>query len=165
MDLRDSYEGLEWSHASVMHNVLTKIARVSRIVQVGVRDFGEGEMDVGIEEGDRVVTFFDDQWAEEMAEGAAFSDLCRRVIEKLPERVYVSFDIDGLDPALCPGTGTPVPGGLSFHHASILLHAVRESGRRVIGFDLVEVAPGNGEWDANVGARVLYKLCGTVRRG
>jgi agmatinase len=76
--------------------------------------------------------------------------------------VYVSFDIDGLDPALCPHTGSPVPGGLSFHEASYLVGEVARSGRRIVGFDLVEVVPDpNGsEWDANVGARLLYKLIG-----
>lgn len=167
MDLRERFEGFEWSHASIIHNVITRLPRVARIVQVGIRDFGEGEMDRGIEVGDRVVTFYDDQWHDAMDAGTPFADLASRAIAALPERVYVTFDIDGLDPSLCPHTGTPVPGGLSFHQASQLLWTLRESGRRVVGFDLVEVAPGPSappegdepEWDANVGARVLYKLC------
>jgi agmatinase len=83
----------------------------------------------------------------------------------LPEKVYVSFDIDGLDPSLCSHTGTPVPGGLSFNQAALLLWALKQSGKTVVGFDLVEVAPEihhGFEYDANVGARVLYKLCGIV---
>ena len=86
-------------------------------------------------------------------------------MDELPETVYVSFDIDALEPALCPHTGTPVPGGLTFTQAAMILNIMRESGRRVVGSDLVEVAPGAAdepELDANVGARVLYKLCGTV---
>ena len=84
-----------------------------------------------------------------------------RIIESLPNWVYVSFDIDGLDPLLCPSTGTPVPGGLSFNEAAILLKRVVDSGVTIVGFDLNEVAPGpdGDEWDANVGARMLYKLC------
>jgi agmatinase len=80
----------------------------------------------------------------------------------LPERVYVSLAIDGLDPALCPHTGTPVPGGLSFRQAGFLLSALARSGREIIGFDVVEVAPGpdGDEWDGNVGARLVYKLIG-----
>jgi len=76
--------------------------------------------------------------------------------------VYVSFDIDGLDPALCPHTGTKVPGGLSFQMATSLLAAVVQSGRKLVGFDLTEVAPAQdgSEWDENVGARILYKLIG-----
>jgi agmatinase len=77
--------------------------------------------------------------------------------------VWISFDIDGLDPRFCPHTGTPVPGGLDFHEAVHLIGEVARSGRRIVGFDLNEVAPnGNDEsdeWDANVGARLLYKLC------
>ncbi len=101
-----------------------------------------------------------------MLNGHKYSDLCKRALEPLPSHVYVSFDIDGLDPSMCPHTGTPVPGGLSFAQACLLLEALKESGRTVVGFDLVEVTPGpragssEPEWDANVGARVLYKLCG-----
>jgi agmatinase len=80
--------------------------------------------------------------------------------------VYLSWDIDGLDPTLCPGTGTPVPGGLSFSQAVGLLEGLVRSGRRIVGFDLNEVAPGpdGGEWDANVGARLLYKQIGYALR-
>jgi agmatinase len=84
-------------------------------------------------------------------------------VAELPETNYVSFDIDGLDPSLCPNTGTPVPGGLSFAEMVVLLKTLVESGRKIVGFDLVEVAPdptGASDWDGNVGARVLYKLIG-----
>ena len=161
MDFRNVYEGFKFSHASIMFNVLTMIPQVKRIVQVGIRDFGEGEMDFGIEQGARVHTCYDDQWAQDLLAGTPFADLCSSAISHLPSDVYVSFDIDGLDPALCPHTGTPVPGGLSFNQAAILLQALKKSGRRIVGFDLVEVCPGpDDQWDANVGARVLYKLCG-----
>jgi agmatinase len=84
------------------------------------------------------------------------------MVALLPRDVYVSFDVDGLDPSLCPHTGTPVPGGLSFPEACLLLRTVVESGRRIVGADLTEVAPGpdGDEWDGNVGSRVLYKLVG-----
>ncbi len=163
MDFRKAYEGFKYSHASIMYNVLTTIPGVTRMVQVGIRDFGEGEMDFGIEQGSRVHTIYDDQWAQSLLDGVAFVDLCKEAISHLPQDVYVSFDIDGLDPALCPHTGTPVPGGLSFNQAALLMGALKDSGRRIVGFDLVEVCPGpEDEWDANVGARVLYKLCGLV---
>ena len=85
-----------------------------------------------------------------------------RIVQELPQKVYLSWDIDGLDPTLCPHTGTPVPGGLSFHMATALVAGVVRSGRRIVGFDLVEVAPGpdGDEWDGNVGARLLYKMIG-----
>jgi agmatinase len=163
MDFRDAYEGFKWSHASIMHNVLVKIPQVTKLVQVGIRDFGEGEMDFGIEQGRRVETHFDDAWAGELAEGAAFADLCKRAIASLPKNIYISFDIDALEPGLCPNTGTPVPGGLTFNQITILLDELRKSGRHLVGFDLVEVSPcssSRDQWDANVGARILYKLCG-----
>jgi agmatinase len=80
------------------------------------------------------------------------------IVDSLPDKVYISFDIDGLDPRFCPHTGTPVPGGLDFHQAVALIKAVALSGRRIIGFDLNEVAPGPDDWDANVGARMLWQL-------
>lgn len=161
-DLRDAYEGFRWSHASIMHNVLHDIPGVSRLVQVGIRDFCEQEfLAIQAAEG-RVVTHFDAEWQRRRLCGATFDTLAQEAVAALPRNVYVSFDIDGLDPALCPNTGTPVPGGLSFAEAVHVLTAVVESGRRVVGFDLVEVAPGDGEWDANVGARLLYKLCGAA---
>lgn len=160
MDLRDAFEGFQWSHASIMHNVITKLPKVTKLVQVGIRDFGEGEVKFAAAQGRRIVSHLDDQWSARLNDGARFSELCRGAIEALPEKVYVSFDIDGLDPSLCPHTGTPVPGGLSFNQAVHLLDTIRTSGRKIIAFDLVEVSPGKSEWDANVGARILYKLCG-----
>jgi agmatinase len=161
-DLRQDFEGFTWSHASVMEAVSRTLPQVSRLVQVGVRDFCEEEI-ARIEASDgRIMAFFDADLHQRLFTGETWAALVAEIIAPLPERVYVSFDIDGLDPRLCPHTGTPVPGGLSFNQACFLLHAVARSGRRIIGFDLVEVAPGpeGDEWDGNVGARLLYKLTG-----
>jgi agmatinase len=163
-DLRPAYEGFDWSHASIMNNVVTHLPGVSRLVQVGIRDFSEEELSIALGSKGRIRTFFDADLARERFEGATYAQQVARVIDPLPERVYVSFDIDGLDPALCPSTGTPVPGGLSFHEASYLVGAVTRSGRKIVGVDLNEVAPGEDEWDANVGARVLYKLIAWMLR-
>ena len=163
MDLRDAFEGFRWSHASIMHNVMSKIPGVTKLVQVGIRDFGEGELKFAESQGQRVKVYFDDSLAERLLEGEKWSSVCREIIADLPEKVYVSFDIDGLDPSMCPHTGTPVPGGLSFHQVGLLLEALKKSGKTVVGFDLVEVAPEphhGMEYDANVGSRILYKLCG-----
>ena len=73
--------------------------------------------------------------------------------------IYISFDIDGLDPKLCPHTGTPVPGGFELDQLSYLFKEIVKAEKKIIGFDLCEVAPGDDEWDANVGARVLWELC------
>ena len=163
-DLREAYEGFTYSHASIMYNVLKEVESVKRIVQVGVRDYCDDEVALVAGSEGRVVQFDDWRLAAERFEGTSWAEQCRKIVELLPEKVYVSFDIDGLSADLCPGTGTPVAGGLSFHQAVYLLDIVLRSGRRIIGFDLVEVAPRgeDDEWDANVGARMLYKLCGLI---
>lgn len=160
-DLREAYEGFERSHASVLGNVVRHVPGVATIVQVGIRDASVEEHALTVREP-RLRTCWEPAMRRRLAGGTPFAEWCDETIAMLPARVYVSFDIDGLDPALCPGTGTPVPGGFSFAEAMILLEAVVRSGRTVIGFDLVEVAPSRerGEWDGNVGARILYKLCG-----
>ncbi len=157
-DLRCAYEGFEHSHASIMFNVHAALPDVGHIVQVGVRDLSQEEHALA-ESSSRITSFYDAELALLEAEGEPFAKTARRIVESLPRDVYVSFDIDGLDPVLCPGTGTPVPGGLSFRQACVLLSALAKSGRRIVGFDLNEVA-GEGEWDGIVGARLLYKLIG-----
>ena len=162
-DLRHAYEGLQWSHASIMRNVLERIPQVARLVQVGVRDFGDDEDAYIRAHPDRVRTYFDADLRAKLFDGETWHRLALRMAADLPRDVFVSFDIDGLDPALCPHTGTPVLGGLSFPEVSAVLRALVETGRRVVAFDLVEVAPdpdGRSEWDGNVGARVLYKEIG-----
>lgn len=161
-DLRVAYEGFRWSHASIMDNVLRDVAGVQRLVQVGIRDFCAQELASIQDSGGRVMTHFDLDWHRRRFGGATFDLLCREAIEALPREVWISFDIDGLDPACCPHTGTPVPGGLQFAEAVHVIGMLARSGRKIVGFDLVEVAPGDDEWDANVGARLLYKLCGAA---
>ncbi len=164
MDLRDCYEGFEYSHASIMYNILRDVPQVERIVQVGVRDYSGGEASFAKTCG-RVTVFSDADLCEAEFDGRSWKEQCEAIVGNLPQRVYVSFDIDALSPSLCPATGTPVPGGLSFNKAVYLLRKMVDSGRSIIGFDLCEVVPaaGNG-LDANTGARVLYKLCGQVLR-
>ncbi|MFO0962196.1 MAG: agmatinase family protein [Phycisphaerales bacterium] len=164
-DLREAFEGFAWSHASIFHNVMTRLPAVGRLVQVGIRDFGSRERAFVQESGGRVRCWYDQELRDRQFEGgarASWSAICSDIVRMLPEKVYVSFDIDGLTPDHCPGTGTPVPGGLSFPEVCHLLAELARSGKRVVGFDLCEVSPraGDGEWNANVGARVLYKLLG-----
>ncbi len=157
-DLRDAYEGFTYSHASIMFNAL-KIENVKKLVQVGVRDICDDEVAIIHNSERRVVTYFDHELKNALFNGIHWSQICRQIVDELPKNVYISFDIDGLDQQLCPNTGTPVPGGLQFEQAVYLLNEIITSGRKIIGFDLVEVAPGKDEWDAIVGARLLYKLC------
>jgi agmatinase len=165
-DLRCAYEGFEWSHASIMYNVFNRIPEVSAIVQVGIRDYCEEERALISGSRNRIRTYFDKDMRDRLSGGEAFESFAAMIIKDLPKDVYLSFDIDGLDPSLCPHTGTPVPGGLDFHQLCILLKTLVHSGRRIVGFDLVEVAPGSkgDEWDGNVGARVLYKMIGATVR-
>lgn len=157
-DLRKGYEGFTYSHASIMYNAM-KLPAIGRLVQVGIRDYCDEELAVIKNAMGRVVTFFDQDMKDQMLEGKTWSSICEKIIGHLPDDVYISFDIDGLHPKLCPNTGTPVPGGLEFEEASYLIRKLVKSGKRIIGFDLCEVSPGSNEWDANVAARLLYLLC------
>jgi agmatinase len=156
-DLRKAYEGFTYSHASIMYNAL-KLPAVGRLVQVGIRDYCEEELNVITRSMGRIKTFFDTDLKSEIYQGKTWKAICHDIIKELPTLVYISFDIDALDPKLCPHTGTPVPGGLEFTQATYLISEVVKSGRKIIGFDLCEVAPGTTEWDANVGARMLWEL-------
>lgn len=161
-DLRFQYQGFERSHASIMNNVMRAPWKPKKLVQVGIRDFSEEEYRL-ISTNESIETFFDANLKRSLFEGESWASICKRIISGLPDNVYISFDIDGLSPEYCPHTGTPVPGGLSFDQALYLLRTLKESGRRIVGFDLNEVAPSGDEgdeWDGNVGARLLYKLCG-----
>lgn len=158
-DLRDSYEGFKYSHASIMYNALNEVPQLQKLVQVGIRDYCEEELDYINESNGRVVTFFDKNIKERQFEGESWRSICDSIVETLPQQVYISFDIDGLDPKLCPHTGTPVPGGFEAEQVFYLFKRVVASGRKLIGFDLNEVSTSHDEWDANVGARVLFKLC------
>ena len=162
-DLRSRYEGFEFSHASIMYNVLHDVQQVERIVQVGIRDFSQEEKNLAEKSG-RVIQFDDQRLLEAEYSGRTWDEECREIIATLPEKVYVSFDIDGLDLCYCPHTGTPVPGGLRFNQAVRLLQLLGAE-RRIIGFDVVEVCPHESDHiDASVGARILWKLCGQTLR-
>ncbi|WP_170365049.1 agmatinase [Ruegeria arenilitoris] len=144
-DLRNAYQGEKHSHASVMHLLAEEGVRLA---QFGVRAFSTEEAKSRL----RNRVFHVD--AEELVTGNIHAvDLP----EDFPELVYVSFDVDGLDPSLMPATGTPVPGGLGYYQALHLVeHALK--GRRCVGFDVVELAPdGNAAWDFTT-AQIVYRL-------
>ena len=158
-DLREAYEGFNYSHASIMYNALNEIPQLSKLVQVGVRDYGSDEWEYISNSNHRVVTYFDREIKTRQFEGQTWKQITEEIVSKLPEHVFISFDIDGLDRKLCPHTGTPVPGGFETEEVFYLFRKVIESGRKLIGFDLVEVGISETDWNANVGARVLFKLC------
>ncbi len=174
-DLRAAYGGFTYSHASIMYNVLRE-SSVKTLVQLGIRDFCGEELGLIREQHGRVVTFFDGEIAAQRYNGTSFAAQIARLLAPLSREVYISFDIDGLDPRYCPHTGTPVPGGFSFNEICFILEHLRGRGIKLLGFDLCEVSPGPtyqpaalaapeltdaaSQWDANVGARLLFKLCG-----
>jgi agmatinase len=160
-DLRDAFEGFTYSHASVMFNALKEIPQLKKLVQVGVRDFCDEEYDI-ITTHPRVKTFFDQEIKDRMYEGDTWQTICNNIIEQLPQQVYISFDIDGLDPKLCKNTGTPVQGGFETEQIQYLFKKLVDSGRRIIAFDLNEVGCGEDSQDsidASIGARILYRMC------
>lgn len=161
-DLRDAYEGFEQSHASIMFNALKELKNLTQLTQVGIRDISQKEVELAAQDP-RIDTFYDWNLKNEQFTGKTWGTQVNEIIATLPQKVYVSFDIDGLLPSLCPHTGTPVAGGFELQQIAYLLFEVVKSGKQIIGFDLNEVAPGpSGDWDANVGARALWHLvCAT----
>lgn len=129
-DLRDGYLGEKYSHAAAMRRVLDH-AHVE-LVSVGIRAISKEEADFAAAHPDRVHIY----WGKDQARWDT-----EAIVSHLKGRpVYVSFDIDGLDGAVMPATGTPTPGGLSYLHALAILKRAAEVGT-IVGADLVELAP------------------------
>jgi agmatinase len=159
-DLRDTYEGFVYSHASIMYNALKEIPELKRLVQVGIRDYSESEWDYIKSSEYRVITYFDREIRNRLFEGQSWKYIADEIVDKLPPKVFISFDVDGLDRKLCPFTGTPVPGGFELEQIFYLFNKVIQSGKTFVGFDLCETGiGGDTDWDANVSARLLFKMC------
>jgi len=150
-DLRRSYQGFRHSHASVMHLLVEQEGMA--LAQYGVRALCQEEADFRTKKN---VIFID---AEELVTGN-IHDVT--LPDDFPEDVYVSFDVDGLDAAIMPATGTPVPGGLGYYQSLALVRSALK-GRRCVGFDVVELAPIAG-WDVwnFTAAQLTYALMGIV---
>lgn len=169
-DLRESYQGFTRSHASIMFNVLNYPAAPQKILQVGVRDFCKEEYE-RIKKNSRLVCYFDEDLSTRLSQRESWAQICKEMIALLPSRIYVSLDVDGLEWACAPGTGTPVPGGLTFNQALFLLNEIERQGKKLISFDVVESSAGPqeakkifGHWNENVAARLIYHLCGLTLR-
>jgi agmatinase len=145
-----------------MYNALNEIPQLTKLVQVGIRDFGEEEYNYALENKDRITTYFDSEIKERQFEGDTWKTIVNEIVEQLPNKIYISFDVDGLDPKLCPNTGTPVAGGFEAEQITYLFKKVIESGRVLVGFDLNEVGVGEVGIDANIAARLLYKMCNLI---
>jgi agmatinase len=142
-----------------MYNALEEIKNLKTLLQIGIRDYSGAESEMIHNSNGRIITYFDSEIKCHQYEGQTWKQITEEIVDRLPQKVYISFDIDGLDPKLCPNTGTPVHGGFEIDQLFYLFRKILNSGRQFIGFDLLEVAVGESDWDANVGARVLWKLC------
>lgn len=158
-DLRNAYEKFNYSHASIMYNALTGINNIEKLVQVGVRDYCEEEWNYICNSNFKVITYFDQQIKERIFGGEHWVHIVDEIVAHLPQHVYFSFDVDGLDPKLCPHTGTPVPGGFQSDEILYLLKKIVDSGKKLVGFDLVEVGVGENNYDAVVASRLLWRIC------
>ncbi len=158
-DMRKTYQGFSHSHASVMDQAL-ETEGISQIVQVGIRELCNEEVKAISHHHKKVKTFFDHDLHQRLYEGEVWAEICHDIVDKLPDNIYISFDVDGLEPSYCPGTGTPVPGGLSFNMAFCLLETAFNAGKRFIGGDLVETGPT--PMDGIISSRILYRLAGMV---
>jgi agmatinase len=144
-DLRDSYMGTPHNHACAMRRVLEH----ARITQVGIRSMSPEEAEAVPRLGTRI--FYD----HSMRRSPRWID---EVVDSLGDPVYITIDVDGLDPAIMPATGTPEPGGLTWYEALALLRATAER-RRVVGFDVVELSPLPGLMAPNfLCAKLVYKI-------
>ena len=151
-DLRDTYEGSPWSHACVMHRALDLGLA---LFQIGVRSMSFPETEVRKK---HKVGFVD---GYEIGTTGLPESL---LPDDFPEKIYVTFDVDGLDPSVIPGTGTPEPGGLTWYQAMQALEKI-VAGRQVIGCDVVELAPTPGRHVSEfAAARLTYNLLGIIQR-
>jgi agmatinase len=146
-DLRDAYEGNPLSHASVMRRVAEDLG--VPLFQIGCRAYCEEEATFRKK---KQIPFLD-------AETLALEGIPKRLLPRdFPKKIYISFDVDAFDPAIMPGTGTPVPGGLFWYDALRLLRGTA-AGRRIVGFDVVELAPLDGSPVSEfTAARLTYEL-------
>jgi agmatinase len=150
-DLRESYEGTKYSHASVMRRIL----EVCPAVQVGIRS-------LSIEEA-RAIPSLPTKifWAKDIAGQTGWIE---SAIDSLTEDVYLTVDVDGLDPSLVPSTGTPEPGGLMWYQVLSLIRTLAEK-KNVVGMDLVELSGGPGSNNSSfLSAKLIYKILGYLFR-
>jgi agmatinase len=153
-DLRDEYEGSPYSHACVARRLLES-SGIEQVLQLGIRSLDVEEVTFARANSDRLRIWF----AEEVHAGAWQEELQGRLRGK---RVYLTIDVDGLDPAVVPATGTPEPDGLSWSEALEIVRAVTTVAP-VVGLDCVELAPHAGQHAADFAvAKLLYKTISYV---
>ena len=144
-DLRDTYMGTRFNHACAMRRVLEH----ARCTQVGIRSLSTEEAKAAPSLPTTI--FYDVNMRQD-------TNWIAKVVESLGKTVYITIDVDGMDPAIMPATGTPEPGGLSWYELLSLLRAVI-SARNVVGCDIVELSPLAGVAAPNfLCAKLIYKI-------
>lgn len=144
-DLRDSFEGSRFSHACVMRRILELGVPHAG---VGIRSMSKAEAGFARNSGLRLLP-------------ATGNQMTAADLESLPDKLYVTLDIDVLDPACMPATGTPEPGGLNWNELVANIEIIAASGREIVAFDLVELAPIPGlHFCDYTAAKLVYKTIG-----
>lgn len=147
-DMRDQYQSSPFSHACVMRRIAETGAKIA---SVAVRSISREEWDFLQSKPDQILAVT----GMRIARGDEWLDT---VLNHLSDNVYVSIDIDGFDPSVAPGTGTPEPGGIDWFEGCALLRAVAEE-KQIVGADLVEISPVPGQTvTEHLGARLIYKI-------
>ncbi|MBF0467464.1 MAG: arginase family protein [Desulfamplus sp.] len=153
-DLRDSYEGSRLSHACVMRRAVEDLG--IPLFQIGVRAISHEEV---IFRSENKIPYID---ARDIYLKGIFPDSF--LPAGFPLKIYITLDVDGLDPSVIRATGTPVPGGIGWHDTLTLLECVIK-GREVVGFDVVELAPVKGDHASDfAAAQLAYSVMGMVKR-
>lgn len=157
-DLRKAFEGAQFSHASIMYNILENVPQIKKLISVGIRSYGLDETDYVDSHPDRIKIFYDSDLRKILDEGKSWSEyLVPMMVERIEtKKVHLTFDIDVFDPSLCPSTGTPVPGGLSMWQAKTLINEIARK-KEIVSFDLNEVVPKT-RVDMLTGAEIWYHL-------
>lgn len=151
-DLRDTYQGSSFSHASVMARVC-EFMDPTKITQVGIRALCKEEAE--FIKKNRINTYM----MSAVRRGLHGTDWMKACVQGLSKNVYITLDVDGLDPSIMPSTGTPEPGGLLYDEVVQIVRNVVQSGRRIIGLDVVELAPAKGVYHPDLTtARLMYKI-------
>ncbi|MBQ5701442.1 MAG: arginase family protein [Alistipes sp.] len=158
-DLRQSGKIFAYSHLSIARNIIDEVPQIAKLVQVGARDMSLEEAEFAASHP-KIALYGQEKMARDIYNGENWHSICEKIVSELPEKVYISLDIDALTPEHCPNTKRPVAGGMTFDQVVYLINCVAESGRNIIGFDLTEIVPENeNNIDAAIGARMLVKLC------
>ena len=140
----------------------SSFSQVDAITQVGIRDYDQLELEFQQTLSTSFTLFTDYSIHKRLFEGESWSSIVDSILDTLSEHVFISLDVDGLMAYLCPNTGTPVPGGLSYNQLLYLFERLYHS-KTIIGAEMVEVNnPNNSTWDANVGARLLQAIAGLL---